>query len=160
MSKRLRKKKVLREIEHAFKGVTLGDGVSLHETVEVDDYRRVLPGSTTREIDEISDWQQLVGSDNILNLCWSGGMTFMDGKGFKFHIPAYLVMDIRTHKLGDISSSMIFNLTKPSKSRAEGFKLFNQNQRRAVFNAVLYLHEFEVTPLDDEELAGLYEYWA
>lgn len=159
MSRRLSKKKALRGLELAFKAVTLDDGLSLHETLEIDDYRRILPGSKSREYDEVYDWRKLVGSAEIQKFRWNGGITFLDAKGFRFYIPAYLTMGIRTHQLGDIASIMIFNLTRPGDKRLKGFQLFNSSQRKAIFNAVLYLHEFDIAPLDAEELAGLYEYW-
>ena len=79
----------------------------------------------------------LVGTETLQKFCWIGGITFLDAKGFKFHLPAYLVTAIRTSQLGDIVGIMISNLTNPGDNRAKGFQLFSKPQKRAVLNAVL-----------------------
>jgi len=160
MSRRLRKKKVLKQIEIAFENVSLEDGVSLHETLEIDDYRKVLPNSIARRLDVVDDWKRLIGSRTITKFCWNGGISFLDAKGFRFHIPAYLIVEIRSHRLGDISNTMISNLTCPNELRLDGFALFSLEQKKAIFNAVWYLHEFEIYRLDESQLVGLNEHWA
>ena len=161
MSKRLRKKLALKGIDSAFKGVTLEDGVSLHETLEIDNHRKVIPESKARMLDEVHDWKALLNSPHMYEFCFYGGINFFDGKGFRFHLPAYLVACIRYHKFDDlIISSMISNITKPAQYRISDFMLFSNAQRAAILNAVLYLHEFDIVPLENDELAGLHQYWA
>ncbi|WP_049780943.1 DUF6714 family protein [Hahella chejuensis] len=159
MSKRLRKKNALRRINSAFSNVTLEDGISLHETVEIDHYRAVPKSSKARDQDEVNDWRKLLGSTVIQELCWIGGIHFFDAKGFRFHIPAYLSLAVRRTLNGDIFQSMISCLVEPAEYRRDGFEVFDGAQRKAIFEAIMYLHDFEIYPLDEQEMAGAKRYW-
>ncbi len=159
MTKRLDKKKVLKQLEEAFKGITLEDGVSLGETIELDDFRKIPKDSIARGNDETNDWKELTRRKDFQKTCWNGGVTFFDAKGFRFHLPAYLTLDLRSNVLGDITQLVISNLTKPHKEREEGFTIFSEQQRAAVYNAVMYIHKYEIYPLNEEEYSGLHRYW-
>ncbi|WP_371748004.1 DUF6714 family protein [Hahella aquimaris] len=159
MSKRLRKKNALRRINSAFSNITLEDGISLRETVEIDHYRTVPKSSKARDQDEVNDWRKLLDSTVIQELCWIGGIHFFDPKGFKFHIPAYLSLAIRQRLNGDIFQSLISCLVNPGEYRQDGFELFDDVQRKAIFEAIMFLHDFEFYPLDEQEMAGAKRHW-
>lgn len=159
MSRRLRKKNAICCIERAFQSTRLEDGMSLSQSVEMDDYRRVISEPNRYELEVANDWKRLIRSSYIQKFCWIGGLTFLDAKGFRFYLPAYLVANIRGNQLGEISSIIIANLTRPSEERAAGFKLFSDDQKQAVNLALTYLHDFGVETLNELELDGKNKYW-
>ena len=83
----------LREkIEAAFAGVTLGDGIGLKEGDGIDDYADADVLAQLHTQDERSDWHRLT-SDDLLSHQFS--ITFMDAEGLRFHLPAWMLAELR-----------------------------------------------------------------
>ncbi|HJT78348.1 MAG TPA: DUF6714 family protein [Gemmataceae bacterium] len=66
---------LLRLIEEAFRGVELGNGVSLHETVVLDRYGGPAERRAARESDERQDWRKLIGDPELIRPTSRDGMT-------------------------------------------------------------------------------------
>jgi hypothetical protein len=143
-----------RVIEAAFAGVTLGDGVALQEAQGLDNY--IVDAETCasyRATDEKEDWHRI--SAEALNRCHSS-LSFFDAEGMRFHLPAYLLADLR----GDYDFGMAFCLTHECDHRSSQFSLLSPEQRAAVS---AFLHHIMDDP--DEEfyrsdiVNALIEYW-
>ncbi len=108
-------RRLLRLIEEAFQGVELGDGVSLHESVVIDEYGGPEERRTARASDEKHDWRKLVRDPELIRPAvgevTGGGMPFYDAAGLRFHLPAYLsvaVMDPHGNEdLGYVASDLL-----------------------------------------------------
>lgn len=132
------KEKIITEIFEAFKNVTLEDGVGLLESEIIDDYGSDTQRKNARNQDEKSDWQKLVNSETLLKSYGSGGLSFFDDKGLRFHLPAYLLTVIQ-HPSADIGESLIFHLTDLSDYTLERLKILNQKQKTAILHFLKYV---------------------
>ncbi len=139
-----RKQQLLRVIEGAFQGVELHDGVSLHETVVLDEWGSAEKRQDARLFDEKSDWRKLVRDPELLRTTGVGGICFFDAAGMRFHLPAYLSLAVRDYQEGDnpqVLDDLIWKLTCTSVPKNEQFSLLNQIQRECVQDVLRYLHE-------------------
>jgi hypothetical protein len=140
-------------IEAAFAGVTLGGGVGLQEAQGRDDYADAETSAAYRANDEKEDWHRI--PTEALQRC-NSSLSFFDAEGMKFHLPAYLLADLR----GDYGFGMAFCLTQTS-DYDRYFRLLSSAQRRAVRAFLLHI-------LDDPDyefhrphiLQALDGYWA
>ena len=88
----------------AFQGVTLGNGIGLRESFGIDSYRERL--QELRESDEKLDWRRI--SVELLNECYSAPF-FFDAEGMRFHLPAYLIAELRGELRQDFMNLLIIN---------------------------------------------------
>ena len=93
--------KVLDLIEEAFADVALDDGVTLHQMDVIDDYGGEKEQLEARRKDPEKRWQDL--SKAKLSR-FSGSMTFLDGKGFRFYLPAFMKHALLT-SIPDVESA-------------------------------------------------------
>lgn len=100
------------QIVDAFANVPLGDGVSLREADEIDDYGSDDERAAAREHDELHDWQR-IPDDDIEN--HSSVLCFMDEAGLRFHLPAYMRFTLRRYRDSESMStdSTIYRLCGP-----------------------------------------------
>ncbi len=115
---------LITEISAAFAGVRLGGGVGLLEAQGLDDYASAEERKVLRERDEKEDWTTL--SAEALNHA-NSSLSFFDAEGMRFHLPAYLIADLR----GDYRFGVVFALCQASV-HDEQFVLLNASQRTAV----------------------------
>ena len=98
---------LISDITSAFAGVRLGGGVGLFEAQGLDDYADAAERKALRERDEKDDWTVL--SADALNRA-NSSLSFFDADGMRFHLPAYLVADLR----GDYKFGVVFTLCQAS----------------------------------------------
>ncbi len=156
-----RQQQVLRSIEQAFQGVELGDGVSLHETVVIDDYGSREAREMARAPDEKRDWRKLIHDPELTEISGVGGVSFYDAAGLRFHLPAYLslaVIDFDREDAGNALASLMFTLTQFSDYNRGRLAILEAPQRACVRDVLLYLRE--TYALDDPALDEAIEgYW-
>ncbi len=121
-------------IESAFSGVTLGDGMGLYEAQGLDDYADEATCAEYRARDEKNDWRKI--THQSLRRC-NSSLSFFNAEGMRFHLPAYLVCDLK----GDYGFDLSFTLTNNYPGKAEQFSLFSPSQHRAVRLYLLHLLE-------------------
>lgn len=144
---------VARAIEAAFAGVTLGGGVGLQEAQGLDDYADAETCVTYRAKDEKDDWHRIPA--DALNHC-NSSLSFFDAEGMRFHLPAYLLADLR----GDYSFGMAFCLTHLSDYCLTQFALLSPEQRAAVRAFLLHIADDPDEQFHrDEILRALTDYW-
>jgi hypothetical protein len=163
MSKRQRR--LLRAIECAFRGVELGEGVSLHETVVIDHYGSPEARQAARAPDEKKDWRKLVDDPELEQITGVGGMCFYDAAGLRFHLPAYLSwVVIHPRSFGGILDDLLNRLTDLSEYNLERFAPLNSHQRSCVRDVLLYLRNvYRVYCEEDEALEldqAIRGYWS
>lgn len=122
---------VARVIETAFAGVTLGGGVGLQEAQGLDDYADAETCAAYRANDEKDDWHRITAEE--LQHC-NSSLSFFDAEGMRFHLPAYLLADLR----GDYGFDMAFCLTLTS-DYDRYFRLLSEAQRGAVRAFLLHI---------------------
>ena len=126
------KEYVIQLIHQAFEEIKLEGGVSLHETIKIDNYgetNEVLESQI--KADERNNWKNLVDDPELSEVNGIGGLSFYDAKGLRFHLPAYLCLTINNPD-ADISESLIFHLTHLETYNRERFSILTAEQRKAV----------------------------
>ena len=150
---------LIARIETAFAGVTLGDGISLAESVALDQHEAFEDRATARERDEKDDWNKLIDDPELTRNGFTGGPTFMDAEGLRFYLPAYLITAIKdqagrdelaTFADSDRFDHVFSNLVAFSIHGTERFQIMSPAQRTVVGDAILYIAR--VFDLEYEEM--------
>jgi hypothetical protein len=140
-------------IREAFAGVKLGDGIGLQEAQGIDDYEDAATRARYRADDEKDDWSRI--SADALNHC-NTSLSFFDAEGMRFHLPAYLIADLR----GDYEFGMAFVLTLQCDWGTTQFDLLTADQRRAVRAFLLHIAESGDYRMERPDiLRALNDYW-
>ena len=114
-----------REIERAFEGVALDEGIGLREAQGIDDREDEKTCASYRERDEKNDWRKV--PKGTLNRCHSSP-SFLDSKGFRFYLPAFMCAELRDeHGYG-----FEFTLVQIDEYGRQKFSLLTPPQRAAV----------------------------
>jgi hypothetical protein len=121
----------------AFAGVTLEDGIGLREANGIDDYASDEKLRELRLLDEKTDWTRI--PLELLRHCHAAP-SFLDAKGMRFHMPAFLVAELRGEDLGGFISRLIgHSFTAP-----EFVKLLSPEQRHAIIAVLSCLGSLKV----------------
>ena len=129
-----------RIIREAFAGVVLGEkGVGLWWGQVLDDYQ--MPASVAEyrinheQTEERMDWSLIPNSD--LNYCYDS-LFFFDADGMRFHLPAFLIFDLRGEFNNDILATLCVGDDDYSKKQ---FSVLNTKQRMAVRTFLLFVQD-------------------
>lgn len=120
------------EIADAFASVALDGGVSLEEAERIDDH--ALPPRSEldpppRGFGHGPPWQQLTRA--ALERYHWGNFAFQDPRGIRYHLPAYLTIDLRGPERVCGLDSLLFALVEGHRAEAV-HRLLTPAQRRAV----------------------------
>jgi hypothetical protein len=132
--------RLLKLISDEFDGVTLDDGVTLHQTIVIDNYGAGDPLEREIAEDERTDWRRLIDDPRLMDVDGVGGLCFYDAKGIRFHLPAYLSAIVKDPACS-IRESLLFNLTHMSDYQRERFSILSPRQRRCVAAVLSYLQD-------------------
>ena len=140
-------------ITAAFNGVTLGDGVGLTHAQGLDDYADEATCARYRDSDEKEDWTRI----SFESLCHcNSSLSFFDAEGMRFHLPAYLVADLRK----EYGYGMAFCLSHRYPGSDDRFSLLSTEQRIAVRLFLLHILNDPDYEFDRPHLKrSLDEYW-
>lgn len=144
---------LIEEIRHAFRDVSRDNGVTLHEALVIDNYGSDAERSDARKLDLDHHWKdvpdQLIEANDSV-LC------FMDPKGLRYYLPAYMVWSLRNFQGSDAFSHNhpIYTLVlSESGSMRQGdlerFQVFNEEQARAICKFLRFMAQ------QDEEIVSV-----
>ena len=141
------------QIEAAFTGVTLGDGIGLWEAQGLDDCESEETCAQYREGDEKVDWKAI--HPDVLDRC-SSSLSFFDAAGFRFHLPAFLIVELTVGTVAE----MVGALVSESDFGQSRYELFSEAQRGVIRDFLLFARDdrdysFQQTEID----AALSGYW-
>ena len=149
----LKADKLIPEIQEAFSGVVLGDGVGLREAQGIDDYDTKEVCAGYRERDEKEDWSKISSKD--LNACHSS-LSFFDSLGLRFHLPAYMITELR----GEYDYGMLFCFTYLKEHCRKRFDFLSPIQRGVVRKFLVFLLDHPDYEFDREDIErALRIYW-
>ena len=133
----------IRQINEAFRDVRLEDGVSLREADVIDSYGNDDDRAAARESDEHDDWRRI--PDETMEAL-PVALGFMDAKGLRFHLPAYMCFTLRRHHDSDSNSvdSAIYSLQSQECKEAVG-ALLTEQQHKAIGTFLLTCQQLEET---------------
>ena len=141
------------EAREAFAGVTLGSGTGLLEANGLDDYASQEKLAEYRANDEKWDWRSI--PLNRLNR-YSSSLSFFDAEGMRFHLPAFLVADLR----GLYDFDLIYNLAQ-STLVEDQCVLLTREQRGVVRKYLEFALKEEEFERNHEHIQrALENYWA
>jgi hypothetical protein len=87
-----RRDALIDEITAAFDGVSREDGTTMHQAVAIDDDKSPEEELAARRLDQERRWQDV--PDDDINACCQA-MTFMDEKGFRYYLPAFMIYGLK-----------------------------------------------------------------
>jgi hypothetical protein len=137
---------VLNKINYAFCNVCLEDGVSISEANVIDDYGTINERKKARKNDELLNWH-LIPEEQISY--YDGCLCFMDFKGYRFHLPAYMTFSLKYYKT---SSSSSIEAPFFSFSHSHDFiDAFSVNQKSACIHYAKYMvHNTNIFDLESD----------
>ncbi len=141
-------------INEAFKNIELDGGIGLSEANAIDDYKDQQFRDECKKNDEKQNWNTIPSS--ALNK-YNCSLSFFDAKGMKFHLPAFMISEIK----GEYRFGMSFALTNLSDYSKSQFILLTQKQRETVKLFLEYLSEHPEYVFEKPEIKTAIEnYWA
>jgi hypothetical protein len=154
LARQRRAMELIRRIEVAFAGVTLGAGVGLREGDAMDDWENEETCAQRRLDDEKDDWRRITDDE----LCrFASSPSYFDAEGMRFHLPALLIAELK----GEYPYGMEFHLTYKEEHGRNKFSLLNAAQRQVVREYLNLLLEDPDEINDHQEiLEDLYGFWA
>ncbi len=140
-------------ISKAFENVELEDGIGLWEAQAIDDYESKDVRLKARSKDEKHDWKKITNED--IFRCDSS-LSFMDEKGLRFHMPAFIIAELEQKTL----SGPIYNLSQNVIVYPERYRLFNLDQKDAVAQFLEWCAWQEDYSFEKETInRALQEFW-
>lgn len=116
---------LVRQIEQAFDGERLGNGIGLLEAQGIDDYAGEAELAELRSRDERTDWRRI--DVDLLNRCYTSPC-FFDARGYVFHLPAYLIAALNDNDDYGFIDNLILSLA----SSPDWLLLLSVAQREAI----------------------------
>ncbi len=159
----LLKERLIEEIRQAFAGVSREDGITLHEANVIDLYGSDVERAAARRLDRDERWEDV--PDDLIE-SHPSILTFLDAKGFRYYLPAYMVWALRN--LGSDSLSVDFTIYALSPSRLPGFRrwslerygIFNSGQATAICRFLRFMADCSGGDADDRVARkALDRYW-
>jgi hypothetical protein len=114
------RKALIKKITLAFQNTKLEDGITIHQARALDDYEDPQPA---RKIDSHLTWPEI--PDPWLEN-FSDVFPFMDAKGFRYYIPAYMIWCLKSQKVN--SNSYWATVYYLKQRYRDHFDLFNHQQ--------------------------------
>lgn len=142
-------------IERAFANVKLDDGIGVFEAEALDDCvsDKLLARARAKDIGD--DWRAL--SDDVISEHYSA-MAFMDQKGLRYAIPAYMRFAVRYWKTSNSASvdHVIYTL-----ARDEDWDFLTEEQKQVIADFLRYMVVEADEDVDTWQASLAYEkYWA
>jgi len=152
---------LIKEIEIAFAGVKLEDGVSWREADVLDSYGTAEERKKAREQDEQDDWTN-ISFALIGDLRYQSVLPFLDAKGLRFYLPVCMIYALKKYKESNslIIDSTIYKLTY-TDSITEVQNILNEKQKIAVakfLNRCIEIGDFYFDVNDDIQ-NQIKKYW-
>lgn len=136
-------KALIEQIDAAFDGVTLEDGIGLMTTQLLDMYAPKEVCAAVSPSEERSDWRRITPA--MARTCWDA-LNFTDPKGYRFLLPAWLTLDLRG-QLGDFDALDYLPLVPENCGIYESQAvLLNDRQLEAVINFIEYRQREDCSP--------------
>ncbi len=155
--------RVLKQIYEAFRDVRLGDGVTLHEAIAIDDGATLTERQVARRLDTAQRWED-VPEEHIAR--HEAVFSFLDVKGHVFYAPAYMCWLLRAGYNTEWNAAAEAQMAFPPQGKHDcgrwhkPHEMFSPAQCQAIAQYMLYVYEV----LDEEGFSYVKEpldkYWS
>lgn len=151
---------LISEIREAFKGVSLEEGIGIVEADAIDDYADKKKQEKARSLDERNNWENI--PDEVISRA-SFSLCYVDEKGMKFSLPAYMVFLLKNYQVSDSASidAVIYALDRISGPNDKGWDFLSKEQKEIVAKFLKFLViSIKEGIVDDVVASRAYEkYW-
>jgi len=162
---------IAEEICHSFADVTRDEGVTLHEASVIDAYGSDTERFAARELDTDLRWQDV--PDHLIE-SHSDTLCFVDPKGFRYYLPAYMIWALRHFRTSDSFSvdHVIYSLIisegfyKKKKLedahrewKLERFEVFTDEQAKMICRFLRFMAEQKNFVDAEKASTALDQYW-
>lgn len=133
---------LIEKITAAFDGVSRQDGISLHAAQALDDYSSLEEAKKIgREMDRDTQWQEV--PDKWL-MQFQDIFPYLDPKGFRYYIPAYMVWSLKEPKASDSNSlsSLMWAIENNNKHFQPHLEILNQEQLQVVSDYIEFVNNY------------------
>lgn len=154
---------LIAEITAAFDGVAREDGVSLREGRAIDACVSDKKRSAARRLDTDTRWQDVPNADL---LDYYNSLVYLDAKGFRYYLPAYLIWDLTANiSSHGIDSNVLFHLQVPPQPNLrhdwlERFSSLTPQQGKAVCRFLRFVAVYGTLDDPQDAAAALADYWS
>ena len=122
--------KIIAAISQAFGTVLRGQGISLHEADALDSYASVDQLERARQLDTDIHWWEI--APEALER-FNGVLIYANAEGFRYYIPAYMTLALRTWQSGSLSvDAAISSLFPVTPNVSERYALLDDNQKKCI----------------------------
>ena len=122
---------LIQEIETAFKDVTLKDGIGINEADSIEMGERDSVINTARNQDR-SWWQEWTDIEDKYISSYSSAMDFMDSKGIRWALPAYMTYSINHYKEGSFSIDSTIYVLEAGAMGSDELNLYTVEQKKVI----------------------------
>lgn len=122
---------IIKDIDAAFAGISLEDGIGILEAIAIDYCVSDKKREQARKNDVREDWHLL--SEEVIGRHYQA-MCFMDEKGLRFHLPAYMTFALRNFDTSDSASIdwAIYALCKEPEEINCNWTSFTEEQKTTI----------------------------
>ena len=160
--------RIVQAIAEAFRGVNRTGGVSLHETVSIDNYEGTAARAAAQKLDADRRWEDVPHAD-LAEVCGNGGMAFFDPIAWRYYLPAYMMWWLQGGEATDslAADEIVWTLQLPQgdKNPLRGYSLerygtLSRRQTEAVTRFLQYVAAYAEEDTAREDAArALASFW-
>ncbi len=122
--------KIIATISQAFGTVLRGQGISLHEADALDSYASDGQVKRARLLDTDTHWRE-IAPEQLER--FNGVLIYTNAEGFRYYIPAYMTLALRTWQSGSLSvDAAISSLFPVTSNASERYALLDDNQKKCI----------------------------
>ena len=152
---------IIAAVETAFAGVLREGGTTLHESLAMDNHGGAEALAEARALDADGPWTDIPEEDIRCN---PEIFAFLDFKGYRYYLPAYINWSLRHFDSSDSASSdyVVYALNPQGplwNVRLSYFERFSQEQKVAVTRFLRFMAKQEASADTWAALQALNNYW-
>jgi len=147
----MNREEIILEIENAFKGVSLNNGIGIKEADAIDDYCSEQDVIKARKKDIRDDWKKI--PDSVIGANYSA-LSFMDNDGLRFAIPAYMRF---TLKYFDSSTSASTDSIINALGNSRNWSFLSKIQKTAISHFLEFMVLAGEDYIDSYQASLIYE---
>jgi hypothetical protein len=122
--------KIIAAISQAFGKVLRGQGISLHEADALDSYASADRVEQARLLDTDIHWWE-IAPEQLER--FNGVLIYTNAEGFRYYIPAYMTVALRTWQSGSLAvEAAVSSLFPLTPNASERYALLDEKQKKCV----------------------------
>jgi len=129
---------LIEEIEEAFKGVILKEGIGINEADRIETQERDVLINKGRNLDRLW-WKDWTDIEDKYIASYASVMDFMDSQGLKWVLPAYMIYSIKHYKAGSFSIDSTLYTLEAGALGSDKVDLYSLAQKQSIAHFLEYI---------------------